>query len=74
MDYTSYIEDSVKAFRNLLEEQLLREDRMEAEKNSASAKKESITVGVIGGDGIGPIIVDEAERVLEKLLEEEIKE
>lgn len=72
MDYTSYIEDSVKAFRKLLEEQLLREDRMEAEKNSASAKKESITVGVIGGDGIGPIIVDEAERVLEKLLEEEI--
>ncbi len=73
MDYTNYIEESVSAFRKLLEEQLSREDRMEAEKNVSASKKENITIGIIGGDGIGPIITHEAERVLEKLLEEEIK-
>jgi isocitrate dehydrogenase (NAD+) len=73
MDYTKYIEESVSAFKKLLEEQLLREDRMEAEKNAAKTEKENITIGIIGGDGIGPIIVDDAERVLEKLLVSEIK-
>ena len=31
-----------------------------------------ITVGLIGGDGIGPIIMDQAKRVLSVLLEDEI--
>ena len=35
-------------------------------------KLEKVTIGVIGGDGIGPIIVDQAERVLGKLLADEI--
>lgn len=60
-------------FRKLLEAQLERAERMEkgAERTDFS-KKEKIIIGVIGGDGIGPIIVDEARRVAEKLLADEI--
>ena len=36
------------------------------------ANKEKLVIGVIGGDGIGPIIVEQAKRVLDILLKEEI--
>ena len=36
------------------------------------SKKEKIVIGVIGGDGIGPIIVEQAKRVLDILLKDEI--
>ena len=69
----NYINEAVKHFENLLKEQLKRVEDLE---NGATAtdfsKKEQIVIGVIGGDGIGPIIVDEAQKVLEKLLEKEI--
>ncbi len=68
------IDECVAHFRKLLEGQLERCERME--KNSGRtdfSKKEKIVIGVIGGDGIGPIIVDEAKRVAEKLLSSEIE-
>ena len=37
------------------------------------AHKEIVTVGIIDGDGIGPVIMAQAVRVLEKLLEKQIK-
>ena len=37
------------------------------------AKLEKITIGVCGGDGIGPVIVDAARSVLEALLADEIE-
>ena len=60
-------------FRKLLQSQLERADKMEnnAERTDFS-KKEKIIIGVIGGDGIGPIIVDQARRVAQKLLCDEI--
>ena len=58
-------------FRQLLEEQLARIENMSAEKVDF-ARKEHITIGVIAGDGIGPIIMAQAVRVLEKLLAEKI--
>ena len=58
-------------FRQLLEEQLARIDNMTAEKVDFT-RKEHITIGIIAGDGIGPIIMAQAVRVLEKLLEEKI--
>lgn len=67
------IDTAVNHFKKLLEEQL---KRVEIMKKGSSAKDfanaDKITVGVCGGDGIGPIIVNEAKRVLEFLLKDEI--
>ncbi len=60
-----------EAFQKLLEEQLDRIRNMNGEKTDFSTKKE-VTIGVIDGDGIGPVITAQATRVLEKLLAEEI--
>ena len=60
-----------EAFQKLLEEQLERIRNMNGEKTDFSTKKQVI-IGVIDGDGIGPIITAQATRVLEKLLAEEI--
>ncbi len=69
----NYINDAVEKFRTLLEEQLARENEMEkGGKATDFAKAEKITVGVCGGDGIGPIIVKEAKRLAEELLQNEI--
>ena len=67
------IERAVESFRTLLTEQLARVERME---KGAPAKDfaamNRIVIGVLGGDGIGPIIVNEARRVLSALLKDEI--
>ena len=68
-----FIRASVAHFETLLREQLKRQETME----KGAAKRdyrqaEHITIGIIGGDGIGPIIVSEARRVRERLLKEEI--
>ena len=60
-------------FRRLLESQLARCERMEKDSGICDfSKKEKIIIGVIGGDGIGPIIVDVAKKVAEKILCDEI--
>ena len=67
------IREAVTKFESLLRQQLERQERMEQaapEKNFAGMK--TITVGLIDGDGIGPIIMKQAERVLEKLLADDI--
>lgn len=67
------IEAAVEQFRTLITEQLAREEKMEA---GASKKNfdgsETIVIGVCGGDGIGPIITSEAERVLNFLLKDDV--
>ncbi len=65
------IQQATQAFQKLLEEQLNRIANMNTEKTDFSTKKQTI-IGVIDGDGIGPIITAQATRVLEKLLAEEI--
>ena len=65
------VNQACEAFRKLLEEQLARIEGMNAEKTDFTTKK-TVTIGVIDGDGIGPIITKQATRVLEKLLQEEI--
>jgi len=71
MDKKESIQNAVDAFQKLLREQLDRIDRMNAEKVDYAAKK-VVTIGVIDGDGIGPVITRQAHRVLEKLLADEI--
>ena len=66
------IERAVEHFRALLEEQLRRVERMESASAQEKAANPKTVVGIVGGDGIGPIIVNEAARVLEVLLADEI--
>ena len=65
------INQACDAFRKILEEQQARIANMSAEKTDFSAKK-VVTIGVVDGDGIGPIITKQATRVLEKVLVDEI--
>ncbi|MBR3785423.1 MAG: isocitrate/isopropylmalate dehydrogenase family protein [Firmicutes bacterium] len=71
--YNEYIETACRQFRTLIEEQIARTENME---QSAPPKDfsslDQITVGVIGGDGIGPLIMEETQRVLETLLADEL--
>ena len=67
------IDAAVAKFRALMEEQLARQNRMEAGTAAKDfTKLDKIVVGVCGGDGIGPILMREAKRVIEALLSDEI--
>ncbi len=67
------IEEAKEHFGKLLEEQLERVEQMKkAEDWMDYAKLKPIVVGIIGGDGIGPFITKEAQRVLEFLLKKEV--
>ena len=68
------IEKAKKHFENLIIEQLKRIERLKNEKDwiEYSALK-PIIIGIIGGDGIGPIISKHAKNILEFILNDEIK-
>ncbi len=65
------IDSACAAFRRLLEEQQQRICSINREKTDFS-RKDVITVGIIDGDGIGPLILSCAVQVLKTLLGEEI--
>ena len=67
------INQACEAFKKLLEEQQARIANMNTEKVDF-AKKETITIGIVDGDGIGPIIMEQAVAVLNKLLADEIEQ
>ena len=73
MDQKAYIYQAAEHFRTLLAQQLQRQERM-AQGSPAKdfAHMGHIVIGLIPGDGIGPIIMAQARRVLEKLLADEI--
>ncbi|MBR0227526.1 MAG: isocitrate/isopropylmalate dehydrogenase family protein [Clostridia bacterium] len=68
--YEEMIEKSVAHYRDLLESQIKRAENL----NNAPAleKKDKLVIGVVGGDGIGPIITAQAQRALEAALKDEI--
>lgn len=60
-------------FGKLLEQQLMRVEEMKKSKDWLEfSSLKPIIVGVLGGDGIGPYIAAESQRVLEFLLKDEI--
>ena len=68
------MEDMQKAlnhFQAILEEQFKRLETMDKPKKDFSAM-DTVTIGVCGGDGIGPAITAQAARILEHLLRDEI--
>ncbi len=68
------IEAAKAKFGALVEEQLKRVERMKADKDFIDfAKLPVIKIGICGGDGIGPAITAQAQRILEFLLADEVK-
>ncbi|MDF2539802.1 MAG: hypothetical protein K0S76_2823 [Herbinix sp.] len=71
---TEKIEAAKEKFGQLLEQQLLRVEEMKLQGDFIDYNTlEQIKIGVCGGDGIGPAITAQAQRVLEYLLKDEIK-
>ena len=69
----SKITSASEHFQKLLQQQLDRIERMEqSEEKTNYVELDTIKVGIIGGDGIGPYIAAEAQRVLETLLSDEL--
>ena len=67
------IEAAKGHFGRVLEQQLERVERLKAEEDWVDYSKVSpITIGMIGGDGIGVYIAAESQRVMEYLLEEPV--
>lgn len=66
------LEEAGARFRRILEEQLARVERLKKAPDWIDYRSlKTLRIGVIGGDGIGPIIGREARRVLEQVLAEE---
>jgi len=73
MDNTT-IEKAKTHFSQIVEEQLKRVEKLKEPQDWTDfSQLKSIIIGIIGGDGIGPFIAKEASKILEFLLQEEIK-
>lgn len=69
-----YINQAVSNFEKLLREQIARQKKMENDNGAINyGTLDKIVIGVCGGDGIGPIISSEAEKLLRFLLKDEVK-
>ena len=68
------IEAAKEQFGKLLEKQLKRVEDMKSQGDFVDySKLDKIVIGVCGGDGIGPAITGQAQRVLEYLLKGEVE-
>ncbi len=69
----NYIDSAVAQFKTLLTEQIARQQKMESDTAYTDYKKlDKIVIGICGGDGIGPIISRESDRLLQFILKDEI--
>lgn len=69
-----YINQATEKFAQLLKKQIERAQRLgEGEEFTDFSALDKIVIGIIPGDGIGPIILNEAENILKFLLKDEIK-
>ena len=72
--YTAQLDAACAKFRKILEEQLTRVENIKAQGDFIDYPAlQKIVIGVCGGDGIGPTITHEAKRVLEYVLDSEVK-
>ena len=71
-DYTAQLDAACEKFREILKKQLVRVEDMKAQGDFIDyASLPTLRIGVCGGDGIGPTITKEAERVLKFMLKDE---
>ena len=67
------IEEAVEKFRGLMTAQLARAKKIKEDNAFTDSQAlDTIVIGICGGDGIGPIITKESERVLAFLLKDEV--
>lgn len=72
-DIKKAVDEACEHFKRLLESQIERENAMEKAKPAKDfAHMDKITIGVCGGDGIGPVIMRETLRVMDELLKDEL--
>lgn len=70
----SQIKTAVEKFEHLIRAQNDRSDTIKAQSDFVDySSLDKIIIGVCGGDGIGPIITQEAARVLEYILADKVK-
>lgn len=70
----SQIKEALSKFEALIREQLERNEKIKATKEFTDFDNlDKIVIGICGGDGIGPIITKESARVIEFLLEDDVK-
>ncbi len=68
------LKSAVEKFEALLREQSERSDKIKADKEFIDySKLDKLTIGVCGGDGIGPTITKEAATVLQYLLKDDVE-
>ncbi|HIX64849.1 MAG TPA: isocitrate/isopropylmalate dehydrogenase family protein [Candidatus Anaerotruncus excrementipullorum] len=68
------VQAAAEQFAKLVQMQLERNDRIKSQKEFLDFQKlDTIIVGVCGGDGIGPVITNEAARVLQYLLADQVQ-
>lgn len=68
------IEKAKTHFGKILEDQFSRIEKMKETRDFINFKDlDKIVIGIVGGDGIGPFITAEAQKILEFLLQDEIK-
>ena len=71
---TENVRIATEKFAALLEKQLARVERMKADNEMIDyTKLDKLIIGIVGGDGIGPVITAEAQRILETLLADKIR-
>ena len=67
------IEKAQEQFATMLEQQLARVERIKSGSTRTDyTKLDKVVIGILGGDGIGPFIAEEAQIVLEKLLSDAV--
>jgi isocitrate dehydrogenase (NAD+) len=70
----SAIDKAKEYFGQIVEEQLNRVETLKKAQDWIDySKVKPVIIGIIGGDGIGPFIAVEARRILEFMLQEEVK-
>ena len=68
------LKSAVEKFEALIREQSERSDRIKADKEFIDySKLDKLTIGVCGGDGIGPTITKEAATVLQYILKDDVE-
>ena len=66
--------EAVSKFEAVVREQLARVERMKQQKDFLDYNTlDTLIIGICGGDGIGPVITHEAERVLRYLLKDQVE-
>ena len=74
MAYETQIEAAKTHFGKIIEEQLARVERLKQQPDWLDfSQVKPIKIGMIGGDGIGPTIAIESQKVLEYLLRDQVR-